>query len=392
MSDNNYGKSASELVKGMLGDAAAGKSSTLESLTGGDGNPATNSYAVSDEDIYRAENSTVEDTIPGGEDTPQDSGEQSDSTDSSVEAKSEEAPAKTSSKEIVTITDEKGKRRVEVDFSDKEQVKKYVQMAHGARKWQAERDRALSEKKELETKHSEMGKNWDVLNRVFQEQGAEGLVDLLAGKKGAFEDVVKQKIQRAEFMRTASPEEIEALQFKEKALKQEQELAKMRQENEEFKKSISEKEEKAELNALESRINPAFDKYRFADKLNGDLETEAILDEMLWGSTMKRLEAYEEKGIPISQELANKEFAAVSSNLRKRINMQAEKKAEQVVTQKKVEATEHAQTAAKKGYAQSGARKEAADLINKGDLTSVLKNWGKFGSVFNKQLGHELLY
>ena len=88
------------------------------------------------------------------------------------------------------------------------------------------------------------------------------------------------------------------------------------------------------MKVLESTVHPSFDRYRFADKL-GDANTEAMFDEMLWNSALKRLEPYEEKGIPLTSDLVEKEFKAVSVALRKQINVQAEKKAAKAVAQRK---------------------------------------------------------
>jgi hypothetical protein len=35
------------------------------------------------------------------------------------------------------------------------------------------------------------------------------------------------------------------------------------------------------------------------------------------------------------------------------------------------------------GYKTGGTANEARDLMNKGDLTSILKGWSKYGSLFN---------
>jgi hypothetical protein len=141
--------------------------------------------------------------------------------------------------------------------------------------------------------------------------------------------------------------------------------------------------ETAELRSLESTVHPVFDRYRFADKL-GDSDTEQMFDEMLWNAALKRLEPYEEKGLPITADLVEREFKSVSTALRKRINLQAEKKAAKAVEQKKREATENVQAAVSNGYRSSSAAKEAEDLIKSGNIAGLFKGWGKYGKVFNK--------
>lgn len=286
-------------------------------------------------------------------------------------------------KESIVVTDDKGKRRIEVDFNNKDQIKKYVQLAHGARKWQAERDQALNKAKEVESKYSTIQGNWEVLEQAYQSSGIEGLVDLLEGRQGAFQDWEKSRLDRHEMLKKASPAERELFEARESEAKRQREIEKIRKENEDFKRSVQAEKETAELRSLESTVHPVFDRYRFADKL-GDSDTEQMFDEMLWNAALKRLEPYEEKGLPITQDLVDREFKSVSTALRKRINLQAEKKAAKVVEQKKREATENVQAAVSNGYRSSSAAKEAEDLIKSGNIAGLFRGWGKYGKVFNK--------
>jgi len=316
--------------------------------------------------------STEEDLLPG-EDTPQDSKE-------AANAKAQGKPS-TSDKEIITVKDENGQaRKVEIDYSNREAVKKAVLLANGARKWQAERDRAMESAKKTQSELEQIRKDWQALDEAFQ-QGPEALFDMLNGRSGAFQEYVSKQQERAEFLRHASPEEIKALEAQERADKTERELAKIRKEQKEFQEKISAEKEQAEERALESKIHPVFDKYRFADKL-GDAQDEHIFDKLLWKESLERLEQYEEQGLQITPELIDKEFRTVASTIRKRINVQAEKKAGKVVEQKKREATENVQAKVMSGYKTGGSAQEARDLLNKGDLTSLLKGWGKYGSLF----------
>lgn len=290
-------------------------------------------------------------------------------------------PVASSGKESIVVTDDKGKRRIEVDFNNKDQLKKYVQMAHGARKWQAERDQALNRAKDLEADFTKLKSTWDTLESTYQQSGVAGLIDLLEGRQGAFTEWEQSRIERYEMLKKASPAERELLETKEREVLRQREIERMRKENEDFRKGVESQREAAELKSLESTIHPTFDRYRFADKL-GDSDTEQMFDEMLWQSALKRLEPYEEKGIPITADLVEREFKSVSTALRKRINVQAEKKAARVVEQKKREATENVQAAVSNGYRSTPAAKEAEDLIKSGNIAGLFKGWGKYGKAF----------
>jgi hypothetical protein len=131
-------------------------------------------------------------------------------------------------------------------------------------------------------------------------------------------------------------------------------------------------------------VNPVFEKYRFDGQL-GDEADEDLFDRMLWNTTMERLKPYEAQGVELTRELLDKEFGSVAMQLRKRLNVQAEKRAAGVVEKKKQEATQSVQASTMSAYQKGGASKEANDLISKGDFTSLFKNWGKYGSALNKK-------
>jgi hypothetical protein len=375
------------MVSGWL--KSGGNASSPEQVTGKEAIPTANSPKVVDRDsetIHTSQESTVDgDLLSSGSGESEDAPSEDSSEGDTEQASSEAAPTKTSgTKEVITVTDDKGRRKIEIDYSDKDQVKKFVQMAYGARKWQAERDQARQETAKERAEKAELRSNWDTLENAFQKNGHAGVIDLLEGRQGAYKDYIKKEIDREHFLRTASPAEIEALEAKEARLQDNKELSRIRKENEDFRKQMQAEKENADLAALESRVNPTFDKHRFAGKL-GDENDEEMFDEMLWNTAMKRLEPYEAKGLPITAELADREFRAVAQSLRKRIGVQAERKASQVVEQKKQEATENVQAKVKSGYRSNSnsTAKEANDLINSNNLTGLLSGWGKYGKLFN---------
>lgn len=366
IASSNIAEIASSLRGGAAPVTSATESASSLTLVGDEG----------DESVVTASESVVDSDLSESS--------ESEDTSSDQETGSAEPTAKSpasSGKESITVTDDKGKRKVEIDWNNKEQLKKYVQMAHGARKWQAERDQALGAKRELEEKVSSLSSNWATLEDAYQSKGVAGLVDLLEGRQGAFDEWEKSRIDRYNFLQKATPEQRELLAAKESEAVRAAEIEKIRRENEDFKKSIAQERETAEMKALESTVHPVFDRYRFADKL-GDADTESMFDEMLWNSALKRLEPYEEKGIPVTADLVEKEFKAVAVALRKRINVQAEKKAAKAVEQKKQEATENAQAAVSNGYRGNSVNKEAMDLAKQGNIGAIFKNWNKFKGSF----------
>jgi hypothetical protein len=376
--------STADVIRAGVQQAAAGKeldSNTIEA-TGGDTSHATSES----ETEVRSENSTVDDLLPASEDTPTDSPESAEPKAEAKPAETPKAAPKTSGdKEVITVTDETGrKRKVEIDYSDRERIKQAFSMASGARKWQADRDREVQARKAVEAERDDLRGNFSTLENAWKQKGIEGVVDLLAGRAGSYKDHVRQQVERAKFLENASPEEIRALEAKEQYELRSRELESIRKENEEFRKQIASEREAAELRSLEAKVHPVFDKYRFADKL-GDADDEQMFDEMLWNTALKRLESHEEQGHEVSPELIEREFSTVARAVRKRMTAHAEKKATKAVEQKKQEATENVQSKVMSGYKTGGAAKEARDLLQSGNLTALLKGWGKYGSLFKNK-------
>lgn len=341
------------------------------------------SSASEDDDIVvRAEESTQDGIqLEGeGEDTLQDSKETAGT--GKATSKAEATPGTSGEKEVITVTDETGrKRKVEIDYSNREQIKKMAAAAAGMRKFQAERDREIQSRKELETRLKEREGDWGKLEEAYQK-GPEHLIDLLSGRQGAWQELVNRELERREFLKNASPEELQAMKAQEQADLTRKELDKIRKENEEFKAKVQQEREEAELRSMESRVHPVFEKYRFADRL-GSAQDEQLFDEMLWNSSLKRLEQYEERGVELSPDLIEKEFKAVATALRNRIGAQAQKKASQVVAQKKQEAIENVQSKVKSSSGNSSDAEKLRQAIQSGDTGSIFKNWSTFSKVLS---------
>lgn len=358
------------LIKGAMAQASSGAVPTSNTLSPTDTGIGDSSAKEDYEDVVTSSDSKVDDPSEGSDDTPNPG-----SLEDKAAAKSKETP----DKELITITDDKGRRKVEVNYADRAAIRKAFEVSHGARKWQAERDKAISTSKAQAQELAKVKSDFQVLDEAFKRGGAEEVFDLLQGRKGAFQESVRKQQERAEFMRTASPEEKDALITRELAEKHSRELAQARKENEEFRKEIQTERENAELRSLEARVHPSFNKHRFADKL-GDADDEQMFDEMLWNTALKQLEPYEEQGLEITPELVNQKMSEVAGKIRKRIASQADRKAGAAIAQKKQEATENVQSKLMTGY--SKQNNKAQDYLNRGDTSGLIRNWS---SMFGKK-------
>lgn len=294
-----------------------------------------------------------------------------ESTDDVLSQKSEKKVAPQPEIEEIIISDEQGRKKIKVDWNDREKLKKYVQMAAGMRKFQAERDRTAAQLKAQEAKLTELETSWKSIEQAYQQEGLRGLVNLLTNKPDGYEQYMEQEVARRDRIKTASPAELEKMQIEEQLQKERRERERLeKQVNESLKKAEAERE-MAQQKALESKLHPAFDKYRFAGKLNNPVVEEQY-DRAVWNLTLSRLEELPED-VELTTQLIDKEFRTVASNFRSALQQQAEKKASQVVAQKRVNAQEKVASQAVNGMKSNAAVEAFKGDIRSGNLTNALR-------------------
>lgn len=293
--------------------------------------------------------------------------EQSESSDS---ADSKDIPTSSDVEEII-LTDESGKRKIKWDFADREKTKKAVLLAAGARKWQAERD---TYKGQVESTSKELGeyKNvWNAVEKSYQENGIEGLVNLLAGKPDAYKQWEEARYEQINRRRSASPSELRQIELEEKAETEAKRAESFKREHETLLNSLKTEREAADKASLEGLVHPVFFKYSFSGKL-GDEQAEEMYNTMVWNNAMSRLEAYPE-GTRLTQDLVDKEFRTVSSTLRKHIDKQADTKVKSAIETKKAVAADKVALKASQGMTRSSAEDEIRNSVRKGTLGDSLR-------------------
>lgn len=319
-----------------------------------------------------ASNSSAEDALEGATDGNDETGVSLPSALDNVSDSVEAATPKDI--EEIIITDDSGRKKVTVDWKDREKLKKYVQMAAGMRKYQVERDKATSELSELKPKYTDLAQSWEAVESAFSSGGVRGLIDLLAGP-GGYDKHLQAELQRVQTRQTATPSELERMDLEERLSTERKEREKLSRQVEDNLKKAQEKEEASSMKALESVVHPAFDKHRFAGKL-GDAVVEAQLDQAVWDQAIKRLEQYPES-FELTSAVIEKEFREVSNAFRKIINKQSEQKVQKVIANKKVAAQEAAAAKVMRGYSPKtspNAEKFKSDMRS-GNLVSALTDF-----------------
>ncbi len=279
------------------------------------------------------------------------------------------------------------KQKVKIDYSDRKAIKKAHQLAAGMRKFQVERDAKNKLIKPLEdafnqqiteeviTEIVSLKKDFDRLESVFSEKGAKGLVTLLGGGDEAWQKAVEEELEHREYVNNLTAEEKYQLEMKKVREEADTKLAAEKKQREQFQQQVESEREHAELRALESKLHPAFERYRFAGKL-GDTETENLYDEAIWEKVKKRLAEYDDN-IELNQAVIDKHFREVSNKFRKHIKTQAEKKFKKTVENKKAETAQRAQVAAKKGLSGSTQQRKILESLKQGNLGDALGLWNQ---------------
>lgn len=336
---------------------------------------ALDSVSLGDESAVAAPG--VDDSVPGSWDNEvsfdedsSDEGQESDvqpeENDVNVESADDQLSA--SSIEEIFVTDDKGRRKVKVDFSDREKLRKLVAQSYGMRKFQKERDDAMQRLKELESKSGELQGTWDRLQEVYESQGVRGLVNLVSGQEDAYDQHLQQQIERAQAKAKASPEQLKQIE----ALERAEQIAR---ENELFKKKLEEREvqeaqqrEAMEVEALQTKLNAPFAKYAFTGKL-GDSALEQQYNEALWNLATNRLRQLPEEQ-ELTSQLIEKTFRDVALGFNKAVTKQVKEKTATTAQRRKDAAATRVAQKARAGIPQVDAASSFKSDISTG-------NWGR---------------
>ena len=272
-------------------------------------------------------------------------------------------------------------KKVKIDYTDRERIKKVHQMAAGARKWQSERDVAIKERDDLKAKYEESKAVLDKCDAVIDDDDA--LFRLITGGR-ELNDIVEARIAEQGKVSRMSPEELTAYTSKKeyeermKAFdKREQGIIKR---EEDAKKDLDTSEKLRQ----QSMLNSVFNEYRFHgqfgdDKSARDQETKA--DRMLWNESLKVLNGYEE----VTQEIIDSVVKEQAEALRGLINRQADRKAKTTRKQVKTQAKAKAQEQVFDDPKNNKQKQKLQSDIKKGNIKDSLADilGGNMNSFFN---------
>lgn len=279
--------------------------------------------------------------------------------------------------EVLWAKDETGKRqKIEVDYKNRESIKKAYLKAVGMRKFQAERDNEKKQRAELEKKLTELSGNFSELERAYKDGGAKGIFERLGGE-GAWEKAVADELSRREKLAAMSPDERIALEKDQLLKRAEVEKAAILANHQKMMAELTAERETAAERSLYSRLTPAFEKYRFHGKL-GDDAAEHAIDKAIWSEVTAKLAEYPDD-VELTRSVLDKEFRQASAIYQKVISKQVESQTATLLQNKKADAATRTQTLVKKNLTAQSMDQELANDLKNSDWSSVLQK------VFNKR-------
>jgi hypothetical protein len=312
-----------------------------------------------------------------GEGDSQPAADDTQSTDAATTEGTLE-PKPSGNKEKITITGPNGKEEIEIDYSDRDAIKKAFSMSHGARKWQSERDSFAKRIKEIEPDYKDAVEVRDSIVGSFKQKGIKGLVNFLQQDELAYDKMLDLEMEKRAIYQKAEPslkakmdaeERYESL-LNEMKYKEEQNKAA------EAKNIAKQKEiEQSELTVASESFNTmsstAMQQHSFRGKL-GDNELEARIDESVWTNVRKALMKLPDE-TDISQQMLNDLVAKEAALFSKGLGRKVDSEVKQKVEQKKVASATKLASDAQQGMGKGGAAEKFSDALSKGDTASAVK-------------------
>ena len=357
----------------VVNEYEAAKQELFSLEDGGSDSDAQLSTSEAHDDVPVEEPS--EESVDGLDADSREAADDKEETEQDAQSESDEAD----SVEYIKITDETGrKRKLKIDYSNRDHIRKAYQQAAGMRKFQAERDKA---RKELESVQTDL-QGVNALNEAYAKGGVPALAELIGGE-GAWKKLISKELAKAQIREHGSEDEVRELERQESAERERRELEALRRERDEFLKQAEQERKSSEAARTTAMIEPAFNKYRFAGKL-GNADREHVLDRMVWRDAREELSALVENGTELTPALVEREFrkaaAALGETVRDRTKL-AEKKR---ISQKRKQAAEHIQKPDGKSTRPirgGRSKSELMDALKNKSISEIMADDDLFGAL-----------
>ena len=314
--------------------------------------PEPESSAEETDDESDTEEESNEESVenPDGE-SNEDGGDEDDS---------EEEESQSSEPDIEYI--KANGKRVKIDFSDRDSIKRVFALAAGARQWQADRDSWKSKYESRDKEYKDLRGTMDFLESIKGDD--EAVFKAVTGK--SLQEQFNKWAEEQNMLGTMSEKEkemylsnqdhqrrIAEVEKREAALKAQLEKA----ENDT-------KEAAAEKQA--SMVRPFFFKYNFDGEL-GNNQLELRMNRTLWNEVESELSQFES----VTPDMVEEAMDRVSNQIRQGFKVQSDRSVKKALKTQKRKVKKAAQDRAVKP-AKTNKREEIEQKIASGDITGLL--------------------
>lgn len=308
-----------------------------------------------------------------------DAGDEASDSDETESGESDKSA--TGDIEEVDVTDDLGRRKVKVDFSNREYMRKVVQQAAGARKLMRVEIPKLKQAAEAAqaeaATHKEDASHFKGLAEAWDKGGVAGLVEKLTQGKQTWDQVYEAETARRKQLASMSPAERAAADAEARVTRAEAGKTEAEKKLEAKLKELDERSEKAERDTLQNYMETSFTKSRFAGTL-GDEAREHELDELLWDGVRAAISKLPDD-VSVTPQLIAQTFARKSSALKSTIASEAGKKAKDAAGKKKADAKAAAQStmraATSGGGKPAGVEREFRKQMKTGNLVTAVTDF-----------------
>lgn len=256
-------------------------------------------------------------------------------------------------------------RQIKVDMNNKEQIQKAivasVQAKHVMQQQREELATFKAQAEELKDYQASFGQ----VEQAFKSGGIEGLVNLMSGKEGAYQEFLSKQVTRELMRRDASPVELERLVLEEKLERLERSVKESEHRAKGHETQAALKSEQAEKTRVEGAIHPAFDKHRLAGQL-GDPVLESRMDKAIWIAAMDELKEFAEQNgqAAVTAQISNRIFEDISKSIKGAFSSQANKEAIKSSEKRKADAGFQVSAAAMANQGSASSRQTDTKLYN----------------------------
>jgi hypothetical protein len=310
---------------------------------------------------------------------PKEDATAEDKADAPVDQKEAVKPS-TGDIEKISVTGPKGKEEIEINYSDREAIKKAYSMAHGARVWQAAKDAAERKLKEIEPDYLDSKQTRDTIVDTFKSKVFKGLANLLLQDETGWQKLVDAEVEKALLYRSASPDAKAKMDQEAKyndlllQMKfQEEKNAKEQERLNNERARVQQETQAAAESTFNSMASSALKAHSFTGKL-GDPELESRVDDSVWNGVRKALEKLPDD-TDITPQLLNSLVAKEAELFGKGLGKKVEAEVKQNMENKKQDSATKLASAAQQGMGKSGLAEKFSDALDKGDTASAIKSW-----------------